>query len=153
MITAFYPVEEGWPMSWPIQSCTWPAPDSDQPCPPAKQQQCMSNNNTEITLYKAMESVQIKNSEEQSLICFLYLGNANLLLKEWVLRYTTPGLFMRHFLWKHINPPWLARGVECNVCGIELFKRKAELLNHAEWCHRTVVWGCTQGRLAVECQQ
>ena len=58
----------------------------------------MSNNNTEITLYKAMESVQIKNSEEQSLICFLYLGNANLLLKEWVLRYTTPGLFMRHFL-------------------------------------------------------
>ena len=153
VMTAFCLVEEGQSMPQPIQSCQWPVPDDDKPCPPAKQQQCILNNNTEITLCKAMESVWIKNSEEQPLTCFLYLGNANLLLKEWVLKYTTPGSLTRYFLWKHINPPWPARGVECNVCGIELFEQKAELLNHAEWCHGTVVQGHTQSRLVVECQQ
>ena len=58
----------------------------------------MSNDNTEITLREAMESVQIKNSEERPLTCFLCLGNANLLLKEQVLKYTTPGSLTRHFL-------------------------------------------------------
>ena len=59
----------------------------------------------------------------------------------------------RHFLRKHINPPWPARGVECNVCDMELLEWKAEVLNHAECYHRTVVWGRAQGRLAAECQQ
>ena len=152
-MTAFCPVEEGRPTPRPIQSCRRPVPDDDEPCPPAKRQRCVSNDNTEITLREAMESVRIKNSEERPLICFLCLGNANLPLKERVLKYTTPGSLTRHFLRKHINPPWPARGVECNVCGIELLERKAELLNHAEWYHGTVVRGRTQGRLAVECQQ
>lgn len=152
-MTAFCLVEEGRPAPWPIQSCQWPVPDDDKPCPPAKRQWCVLNDDTEITLCKAMESVWIKNSEEWPLICFLCLGNANLPLKERILKYTTPGSLIRHFLQKHINPPWPARGVECNVCGMELLERKAELLNHAEWYHGTVVQGRTQGRLAVECQQ
>ncbi|KAL4864645.1 hypothetical protein BDV12DRAFT_175830 [Aspergillus spectabilis] len=52
-------------------------------------------------------------------------------------------LLTRYFLRKHINPPWPARGVECNICGMELLAQKADLLNHAELCHGTVVRGQT----------
>ena len=153
VMTAFYPVEEGWPMPWHVQSCRQPVPDDDEPCAPAKWQRRVSEDDTEMALREAMEPIQIKNSEERPLTCFLCLGNANLLLKERILKHTTPSSLTRHFLRKHINPPWPARGVECNVCDMELLEWKAEVLNHAECYHRTVVWGRAQGRLAVECQQ
>ena len=63
-MTVFCLVEEGQPTSQPIQPCQQPVPDDDQPCPPAKRQQCVSNDNTKITLREAMESVWIKNLEE-----------------------------------------------------------------------------------------
>ncbi|OJJ81341.1 uncharacterized protein ASPGLDRAFT_660210 [Aspergillus glaucus CBS 516.65] len=126
-MTAFCPVEEGRPMPRPSQSHCRPVPDNDKPCPPAKQQQHFSEDETEITLFQAMESNQI-------------------------VEHATPGSLTRHFLQKHVNPPWPTKGVECNICGVKLLEQKVHLLNHAERCHGTVVRGSTQGRLALECQ-
>ena len=151
-MTAFCPVEEGRPTPRPIQSRRRPVPDDDEPCPPAKRQRRVSEDDTEVVLHEAIESVRITTPKERPLICFLCLGNANLPLKERIKKHATPGSLTKHFLRRHVNPPWPARGVECNVCGIELLERKADLLNHAEWCHGTVVRGPTQGRLSLECQ-
>ncbi|KAL4923019.1 DUF3435 domain-containing protein [Aspergillus undulatus] len=153
-MTAFCPVEEGRPTPRPIQSCRRPGLDDDidESGPPAKRQRHVLEDDTAIALRQAMESVRVKNREERPTICFLCLGNPNLPLKDRIANYKTPGSLTRHFLRKHVNPPWPARGIECNVCGIELLARKADLLNHAEFCHGTVVRGRTQGKLAQECQ-
>ena len=103
-MTAFCPVEEGRPTPQPSQSRCRPAPDNDEPCPPAKRQQHFSEDETEITLRQAMESVWIKSPEERPKLCFLCLGNANLLLKNWIVEHATPGSLTRHFLRKHVNP-------------------------------------------------
>ena len=81
---------KGWPMPWLVQSCRQPVPDDDEPCAPAKWQRRVLEDDTEMALREAMEPIQIKNSEERHLICFLCLGNANLLLKERILKHTTP---------------------------------------------------------------
>jgi len=151
-MTAFCPVEEGRPMPRSSQSRCRPVPDNDEPCPPAKRQQHFSEDETEITLRQAMESVRIKSPEERPKLCFLCLGNANLPLKNRIAEHATPGSLTRHFLRKHVNPPWPIKGVECNICGAKLLEQKVHLLNHAERCHGTVVRGSTQGRLALECQ-
>ncbi|KAL2810116.1 hypothetical protein BDW59DRAFT_155642, partial [Aspergillus cavernicola] len=151
-MTAFCPVEEGRPTPRPSQSRRRPVPDDDEPCPPAKRQQYLAEDETEIALHQAIESVRITSEGQRPRICFLCLGNPNLPLKDRLAKHTTPGSLTRHFLRKHVNPPWPARGVECNVCGMELLEQKADLLNHAETCHGTVVRGPTQGRLASECQ-
>ncbi|KAL4861381.1 hypothetical protein BDV12DRAFT_208056 [Aspergillus spectabilis] len=105
---------------------------------------------TEVALCQAMESVRVKSQKQRPMICFLCLGNPNLPLKDRIANHKTPGSLTRHFLRKHINPPWPARGVDCNICGIELLAQKADLLNHAELCHGTVVRGQTQGKLVQE---
>ena len=151
-MTAFCPVEEGRPTPRPVQSCRRPVPDDDELGPPVKRQRHLSENDTDFALHQAMETVRIKSENERPTVCFLCLGNPSLPFKERITKHATPGSLTRHFLRKHVNHPWPARGIECNVCGILLFERKADLLNHAERCHGTVVRGSTQGRLALECR-
>ncbi|KKZ62846.1 hypothetical protein EMCG_02803, partial [[Emmonsia] crescens] len=55
------------------------------------------------------------------------------------MKYATPGSLTRHFLRRHINPPWPATGVECNVCEGKVLPAKSALLSHAEEAHGTVV--------------
>lgn len=155
-MTAFCPVEEGRPTPRPMRSGRRPVSDGDDDIyesgPPAKRPRHVLEDDTEIALHQAMESVRVKNREERPTVCFLCLGNPNLPLKGRIAKYKTPGSLTRHFLRKHVNPPWPTKGVECNICGMELLARKADLLNHAEICHGTVVRGRTQGKLAQECQ-
>ncbi|KAL5335628.1 hypothetical protein BJX70DRAFT_410354 [Aspergillus crustosus] len=92
----------------------------------------------------------VKSQKQQPIICFLCLGNPNLPQKDWIVKHKTPNSLTRYFLQKHINPPWPARGVECNIYRIELLTQKADLLNHIELYHRTVVQGQTQEKLAQE---
>ena len=126
--------------------------DDDKPCPPFKWQRHLLEDDTEIALCQAIQSVRIKSQGQRPKICFLCLGNPNLPLKDRIVEHATSGSLTRHFLRKHVNPPWPARGIECNICGMELLERKTDLLNHAERCHGTVVRGSNQGRLALECQ-
>lgn len=152
-MVAFCPVEEGRPTPRLIQPCRRPVPDNDdEPCPATKRQRHLSEDDTEIALREAMESVRISSRDKRPTICFLCLGNANLPLKDRIAKHATPGSLTRHFLRKHVNPPWPARGLKCNVCRMQWLEHKADLLNHAEKCHGTVVRGLTQGRLALECQ-
>ncbi|KAE8162198.1 hypothetical protein BDV40DRAFT_265509 [Aspergillus tamarii] len=153
-MTAFCAVEEGRPTSRTTQPCRRrvPADDDDELGAPAKRQRHVLEDDTEIALRQAMESVRIKNLSERPTICFLCLGNPNLPLKERTAKHATAGSLTRHFLRKHVNPPWPAKGLECNVCGMKSLAQKADLLNHAESCHGTVVRGRAQGKLAQECQ-
>ncbi|KAL5040779.1 hypothetical protein BDW71DRAFT_201896 [Aspergillus fruticulosus] len=130
-LTAFCPMEEGQPIPRTNQSCRWPVPDDDDETgTPVKQQQQVLEDDTKIALRQVMEFVT-----------------------ERTVKHTTPGSLTRHFLQKHINPPWPARGVECNVCGIVSLAQKANLLNHAELCHGTVVRGRTQREISQACKQ
>lgn len=49
--------------------------------------------------------------------------------------YATPGSLTRHFKRMHVNRPWPAKGVECNVCGSALLQQKSDLVEHAEAAH------------------
>ena len=97
-MTAFCPVEEGRPTPRPIQSCCRPVPDDDKPCPPAKRQRHLLEDDTEIALRQTMESVRIKSRGQRPKICFLCLGNPNLPLKDRISEHTTSGSLTRHFL-------------------------------------------------------
>ncbi|KAL3428649.1 hypothetical protein BDV09DRAFT_204143 [Aspergillus tetrazonus] len=153
-LTAFCPVEEGRPIPRTNQSCRRPVPDDDdETSTPVKRQRQVLEDDTKIALRQAMEFVKVKDQRERPTTCFLCLGNPNLPLKERTAKHKTPGSLTRHFLRKHINRPWPARGVECNVCGIMSLEQKADLLNHAELCHGTVVRGRAQGELAQACKQ
>lgn len=149
---AFCPVGEGRPISR-TQPCRRPLPDADNYCAPAKRQQHVMEDETEIALRQAIESVRIRTPGQRPRICFLCVGNPNLALIDRIKEYATAGSLTKHFLRKHVNTPWPANGVECNICGMEQLEQKATLLNHAETCHGTVVRGSTQGKLARECQQ
>ncbi|KAK6815542.1 hypothetical protein RU639_008672 [Aspergillus parasiticus] len=153
-MTAFCTVEEGRPTPRTTQSCRRPVPDDDDDelGVPAKRQRHVLEDDTKIALRQAMESVRIKNLSERPTICFLCLGNPNLPLKKRTAKHATAGSLTRHFLRKHVNPPWPAKGLECNVCGMESLAQKADLVNHAESCHGTVVRGRAQGKLAQEFQ-
>ncbi|KAL4781958.1 hypothetical protein BJX76DRAFT_349738 [Aspergillus varians] len=125
----------------PTQSCRRPVPDNNKPNPPAKRQRHVLEDDTEMALRQAMEYVQALSQKQRPTICFLCLGNPNLPLKDRIAKRKTPGSLTRHFLRKHINPSWPARGVECNVFGMELRAQKADLLNHT----KTLPWNsCTR---------
>ncbi|RJE22917.1 hypothetical protein PHISCL_04765 [Aspergillus sclerotialis] len=151
-ITAFCPVKEGRPTPRPVQSCRRPVSDDDKSHPPAKRQRRLLEDDTVLSLRQAMETLRIKSKNKRPTVYFLCLGNPNLPLNERIAKHTTPDSLTRHFLRKHVNRPWPAGGVECNVCGMELFERKADLLNHAKRCHGTVVRGATIAKLVLECQ-
>ncbi|KAJ5730173.1 uncharacterized protein N7483_004681 [Penicillium malachiteum] len=155
-ITVFCSVEEGRPTPRTRQSYRRPLSgdgDDNSSDTPIKQQRCVLEDITKITLRQAMESVRVKDLKERPTICFLYLGNPNLPLMERIAKHATPGSLTRHFLRKHINPPWPAKGLECNICRMELLEQRADLLNHTELCHGTVVRGKAQEKLGQECQK
>ncbi|KAI1934754.1 hypothetical protein LOZ66_005609 [Ophidiomyces ophidiicola] len=150
---AFCGVEEGRPLRRPAQSRGRPVPDGDDPCPPAKRQRLSAEDDTEVLLRQAIESVKVNSRDERPQVCFLCVGNPNCSLEDRVAKYKTPGSLTRHFLRKHVNPPWPANGVECNVCDREAFPEKFDLVKHAEAAHGTVVRGPAQEKLALEYQQ
>jgi hypothetical protein len=150
--TAFCGAEEGRPTPRPVGSRHRPVPDDDDSGPPTKRQRCLVEDETEIALRQAMESVRIKSPEERPTICFLCVGNPNLPLIDRIAEYATPGSLTRHFLRVHVNPPWQAEGVECNVCGSKPLQQKVNLVNHAERRHGTVVRGRAQEGLALQFQ-
>ncbi|KAL4986820.1 hypothetical protein BDW68DRAFT_188545 [Aspergillus falconensis] len=109
------------------------------PHPSTKDQEHVSNNSTTKAFFQALKTMCVRSSDERLKICFICLGNANLPLKKWIEEYATSGSLTRHFLQSHVNPPWPAGGVECNVCKQELLKHRGDLLLHAEKFHGTVV--------------
>ncbi|OJD20116.1 hypothetical protein ACJ73_08553, partial [Blastomyces percursus] len=100
---AFCGVEEGRPSRRPAVD--------DDTYPPTKRQRCLVNDNTEVLLHQAMESVQAKSTAEKPqacfrpCVCFLCVGNPSCSLKDRIKKYATPGSLTRHFLRRHINPP------------------------------------------------
>jgi hypothetical protein len=148
-VTAFCGVEEGRPTPRPTKSCRRPTTD-DILCPPAKRQQHSEKDNSKVILHKAIESVRIKSRANRPTICFLCVGNPKLSLKDRVAEYATSGSLTRHFLRKHMNPPWPVEGVACNICENLSLQQKSLLLNHAEDAHGTVVRGRAQQRLASQ---
>ncbi|PGH03429.1 hypothetical protein AJ80_08677 [Polytolypa hystricis UAMH7299] len=150
---AFCGVEEGRPWCRRAQSRSQPVPDDDDPPHPAKRQRVSAEDETEILLRQAIKSVKVSSRDERPQVCFLCVGNPNCSVKDRVAKYNTPGSLTRHFLRKHVNPPWPANGVECNVCDREVFPAKFDLVKHAEAAHGTVVRGLAQKELAMEYQQ
>ncbi|KAJ5640364.1 uncharacterized protein N7484_008226 [Penicillium longicatenatum] len=148
-LTTFCGVEEGRPTPRTTQSCRRPAAD-DIPSCPAKRHKISTDEDHEIILRQAMESVRIKAQDERPTICFLCVGNPKLPLEKRVLKHTTPGSLTRHFRITHVDRAWPTDGVACNVCGIESLQQKFTLLNHAEEAHGTVVRGRAQERLRKE---
>lgn len=149
-VTAFCGVEEGRPTRQTTQSRRRPVPDDDEPVPVAKRYQTSAEDQTEYALRQAIESVRIDSPKQRPQTCFLCLGNPDLPLKDRLLKHSTPGSLTRHFLRKHVNLSWPAKGVTCAVCDGKPLQQKSELLNHAEIFHGTVVGGATRLRLAQE---
>ncbi|GMG38731.1 unnamed protein product [Aspergillus oryzae] len=149
-VTAFCGVEEGRPTRRTTQSRRRRLPGDDESSPVFKRHQSSAEDETEIALRQAMESVRIDCPKQRPQICFLCLGNPELPLKDRPLKHSTPGSLTRHFLRKHVNPPWPAKGVTCTVCDGKPLQQKSELLNHAEGSHGTVVGGTTRLMLAQE---
>ena len=148
-VTAFCNVEEGRSIPRPKKSGRRSAPD-DLPSSPAKRSRISTEDETNVILLKAIESVRIKSPNDRPRICFLCVGNPKLSLKDRIMEHTTPGSLTRHFLRKHVNPPWPTEGVACKVCEDGSLQQKSMLLNHAEYAHGTVVRGRTQERLASQ---
>ncbi|KAF9884370.1 hypothetical protein FE257_001826 [Aspergillus nanangensis] len=149
---AFCPAEEGRPTPR-TQPCRRPVPETDDSYRPTKRQRDSVEEETEIALREAMESVQVKSPKQRPLICFVCLGNLNLPLVSRLTKYNTPGSLTRHFLRLHVNPPWPDGGVGCNICEGEPLQHKFDLLIHAERRHGTVVGGNTRNQLAIEYQR
>lgn len=149
-VTAFCGMEEGRPACRTTQSCRRSLPDDDESGPVSKWHQSSAEDKTEIALRQAMESVRIDSPKQRPQVCFLCSGNPALPLKDRLLKHSTPGSLTRHFLRKHVNPSWPAKGVTGTVCNGKPLQQKSELLNHAEVCHGTVVGGTTWLRLAQE---
>jgi hypothetical protein len=126
-VTAFCGVEEGRPTHRTTQSCWRSLPDDVEWGPVAKRYQSSAEDETEIALRQAMESVRIDLPKQRPQICFLCLRNPNLPLKGRLLKYSTPGLLTRQFLRKHVNPSSLAKGVTCTVCDGKPLQQMSEL--------------------------
>lgn len=148
-VTAFCGVEEGRPTPRLTQSCRRLASD-DISFPPTKRQRCSEEEKTDAILHQAIQSVRINSHEDRPTICFLCVGNPSLSIKDRVKKYATSGSLTRHFLRKHVNPPWPLKGVACNVCDNLSLQQKSILLNHAKDVHGTVVGGRAQGKLALQ---
>lgn len=110
-VTAFCSVEEGRPTRRPVGPGRQPAPECDESYASVKRQRICADD--EIALRQAVESVRVTSPKQRPRICFLCLGNPDLPLKDRLLQHTTPGSLTRHFLRKHVNPPWPDRG--CDV--------------------------------------
>jgi hypothetical protein len=160
-MTAFCSVEEGRPTPRATQPRRLSASDGDKSYRPAKRPRHSVTDETDTVLRQAMESVRVQSAEEQRnglkrpkatrpTKCFLCIGNPDLPLRDRVKDYATPGSLTRHFKRMHVNRPWPAKGVECNVCGSALLQQKSDLVEHAEAAHGTVVRGRAQENLARE---
>lgn len=147
-VTAYCGVEEGRPTPRPTISSRRPA--TDEFASAAKRQRRTSEDELDGQIFQAIESVRIKSCHDRPRICFICVGNPNLPMKNRILEHTTPGSLTRHFLRKHVNPPWPAEGVSCNVCGNQNLQQKLNLLNHAEEVHGTVVRGPNQKKLSSQ---
>ncbi|KAL5364266.1 hypothetical protein BJX96DRAFT_187661 [Aspergillus floccosus] len=149
-VMAFCGVEEGRPARRPVGPGRRPAPDCDESYASVKRQRICADDETKIALRQAVESVRVTSPKQRPRICFLCLGYPDLPLKDRLLQHTTPGSLTRHFLRKHVNPPWPDRGVKCEICHGKPLQQKSELLHHAHVSHGTVVGGVTRSRLAEE---
>jgi hypothetical protein len=109
-VAAFCGVEEGRPTRRTTQSRRRPLPDDGESGPVSKRPPSSAEGETDIALRQAMESVRIGSPKQRPQICFLCLGNPGLPLKDRLLKHSTPGSLTRHFLRKHINPSWPAKG-------------------------------------------
>lgn len=142
LIQALYSVV--WKKADPhVNQCNLVAGDEDSTFP-AKRQRLSMADNTNEQLSHAIKSVQTKSSEQRPTVCFVCVGNPSIPLKERITKYATTGSLTRHYLRKHVNPPWSSYGVECHVCGKPL-QNKKDLLSHAEDAHGTVVRGQVRG--------
>ena len=81
-VAAFCGVEEGRPTRRTTQSQRRPVPDDDDSGPVAKRYQSSAEDETEIALRQAIESVRINSPKQRPQICFLCLGNHDLTLKD-----------------------------------------------------------------------
>lgn len=79
-------------------------------------------------------------TDKRPTMCFLYVGNPNLTMRERVVSYTNPGSLSRHFLRKHVKKLEKGNHVECRICNISL-KDRIALLIHAEKSHGTISRG------------
>ena len=149
-VSAFCGVEEGRPVPRLTKSSRRLELDDNLSCPPTKRPRRSSGDTHDDILHQAMETVRVKSRANRPSICFLCVGNHTLSLKDRVAKYATSGSLTRHFLRKHVNPPWPLEGVTCNVCENVCLSQKSILLNHAENAHGTVVRGRAQGRLALQ---
>lgn len=89
---------------------------------------------SDIALSQAIASVK---TDKRPKICFLCLGNPQLLMDERVKEYATAGSLSRHFLRYHINKLQTGKQIDCRICDVKMVHR-IHLLNHAERYHGTV---------------
>jgi hypothetical protein len=148
--TVFCGVEEGRPTRRAIQSPRRPAPDDGDSYRSAKRQRVIIKDEADNALRHAIDSVRVTSREDRPTICFICVGNPNIPLKARVAKYATPGSLTRHFLRKHVNPPWSSSRVVCHVCDTTPIQDKMDLLSHAEDVHGTVIRGRVQDKLASE---
>lgn len=148
-VTTFCYVEEGRPTPRLIQSLSQPVADEYPSCPSTKRPR-QTDNKIEAVLREAKETVQVKSRKKRPKFCFLCIRNRNLSLEDRVQKYATSGSLRRHFLRRHVNPPWPTEGVKCNICGREPLQQKASLINHAETTYGIVVRYRAQERYALD---
>ncbi|EEA23683.1 hypothetical protein TMatcc_006763 [Talaromyces marneffei ATCC 18224] len=151
--TVFCGVEEGRPTRQAAQSPRRPAPDDKDSHCSAKRQRVVVKEETDNALCHAIDSVRVTSREDRPTICFICVGNPNIPLKARIAKYATPGSLTRHFLRKHVNPPWSSSQVVCHVCDTTPIQDKMDLLSHAEDAHGTVIRGRIQDELASEYRQ
>ncbi|OJZ79991.1 hypothetical protein ASPFODRAFT_86016 [Aspergillus luchuensis CBS 106.47] len=127
-----------------------PAPDDGDSHHSAKRQRVVIKDETDNVLRHAIDSVRVTSPEDRPTISFVCVGNPNIPLKDRVAKYATVGSLTRHFLQKHVNPPWSSNQVVCHVCDTAPIQDKMDLLSHAEDAHGTVIRGRIQEKLALE---
>jgi hypothetical protein len=148
--TVFCSVEEGRPTRRATQSPRRPAPDDGDSYHSAKRQRVVIKDEADNALRDAIDSVRVTSREDRPTICFICVGSPNIPLKARIEKYATPGSLTRHFLRKHVNPPWSSSRVVCHVCDTAPIQDKMDLLSHAEDAHGTVIRGRIQEKLALE---
>ncbi|KAJ5203820.1 uncharacterized protein N7498_004699 [Penicillium cinerascens] len=103
-VSTFCYIKEGRSISRSKKSGRRPI-TNNLPSSPTKRPWISTEDNTNIVLLKAIESIRIKSLNDRPRIYFLCVGNPKLSLKDRIIEHTTPSSLTRHFLRKHINPP------------------------------------------------
>lgn len=155
-VTAFCGVAEGRPVPRRTNTSRRPTGDiTDSPRPTKRPRQPIEDTeeDTDILLERAIESVRVKSKRERPTICFLCVGNSKLPLTDRIYDYATPGSLTRHFQRRHTKLQWPAGGTDCHVCSKEPLQQKSDLLNHAISAHGTVIGGRSRNHLAMEVNQ